>query len=49
MKSSKGRNVYFFIKGFIKLVDGLICILSFGFLWSDFEYRFTKYQMFNKK
>jgi hypothetical protein len=45
IKKSTKPNWYFFKKGFIKLFDGLICILSLGFYWSDYEYQYTKKQL----
>jgi hypothetical protein len=43
---SKKRNVYFLIKGFIKIVDAITPLMSFGFYWTDLEYKFTKWYIF---
>lgn len=43
---SKKRNVYFLIKGFIKIVDAITPIITLGFYWTDLEYKFTKWNIF---
>lgn len=46
IKRTQGRNLYFISKSFLKLTDSILPIISFGFYWTDFEYRFTKWHMF---
>lgn len=46
IKSHKGRRLYFFTKGLIKIVDSLSPILSLGFYWTDLEYKYTKRDLF---
>lgn len=46
-KNSKHPNYYFFIKGFIKIFDAIVPILTLGFYWTDIEYSFTKWYLFN--
>jgi hypothetical protein len=44
------RPSYFFIKGWIKILDGLVSIFTLGFYWSQFEYEFSiKYGMNRNK
>lgn len=45
---SEQRNFYFIIKSFIKIVDSITPLVSFGFFWTDFEYKFTKWFVFKK-
>ncbi len=45
-KHSEKPKKYWIMKGFIKLFDGLIILLSFGYLWSDLEFKFTKWYTF---
>lgn len=40
----KGKNIKTMIEGLLGVVDGLVKLLSFGFLFSDFQYKF----MFNR-
>lgn len=47
-KKTKGRNLYFISKSFLKMSDSIIPLITFGFYWTDFEYRFTKWQMFKE-
>lgn len=42
-KISEKPKTYWIAKGFIKLFDGLVILLTLGFYWSDFEYKFTKW------
>ena len=46
MKKSKGRNLYFISKSILKISDAIVPIITLGFYFTDFEYRFTKWQMF---
>jgi len=46
IKRSKQKNWYFFAKGFIKIIDAIVPILSLGFFWTNLEYSFTKWAMF---
>lgn len=46
MKRSKDRQLYFFIGGLYKIIDGLVRIISLGYYWTDFEYQFIKNSMF---
>lgn len=45
IKKYEKPNLYFIKKGFLKLFDGLICILSLGFYWGCYEYQYTKKQL----
>lgn len=40
------KNKYFFIKGICKIIDGLINVLSFGFLNTDITFSFCKWAAF---
>ena len=40
----KGKNLKTMIEGLLGVLDGLIKVVSLGFLFSDFQYRF----MFNR-
>ena len=42
---SKKSNWYFFIKGFIKIIDSITPIFTLGYFWTDLEYQFTKKQL----
>ncbi len=38
-----GKNYwYFFVKGWLSILDGLVSILTFGRIWSSFEYIYKK-------
>jgi hypothetical protein len=41
MKKTKGRYLYFFIKGWLSVLDGLVQIVTIGRYWTSFEYKYT--------
>jgi len=44
---SKRKDIsYQFIRGFLALIDGIIGIISFGLIWSSFEYEHCKRKLF---
>jgi len=40
---------YYFIKGLLAIIDGLVSVFSFGSIWSSFEYEYTKNNLFKEK
>lgn len=49
IKFSKWRNFYFLLKTFPLILDIFIPVLTLGFFWSDYTYRFVKFHAFRKK
>jgi len=47
IKKSKHANWYFLAKGFIKIIDSIIPIVTLGFYWTDLEYQFSKWYIWN--
>jgi hypothetical protein len=45
--AKRGNNVKFFICGWLKLWDGLIAVLSFGYIICDSEYDFVMSKRFD--
>lgn len=45
IKSHKGKNLYFVTKSFIKVFDAITPLITLGFYWTDFEYRYTRRQL----
>jgi hypothetical protein len=46
MKTTKRRNLYFLGGAFFKIIDAFSRILTLGFYFTDFEYRYVKRKMF---
>ncbi len=46
IKTIGKRNKYFFIKGLIHLIDAVTPIITLGFYWTDFSYKFSKWATF---
>lgn len=43
IKTKGKKNKYFFIKGFICILDSIVPILTAGFYCTDFIYKFSKW------
>lgn len=41
-----GDKYYQFIQGFFAIIDGFVRLLSFGLIWSSFEYEHCKKRLF---
>tara|TARA_R110002020_G_scaffold41813_1_gene122904 strand:+ start:367 stop:534 length:168 start_codon:yes stop_codon:yes gene_type:complete len=38
----RGKNYDCFAQGFLSIIDGIVRILSLGFLYTNFEYQYIK-------
>lgn len=48
-KSSRQRRFKMFIGGFVKICDGITPVLTLGFYWTDFAYRYNKAMFLTKQ
>lgn len=48
-QTNRQTTLYYIIRGFIKIFDGLIWLLTFGKYYSHFDYDFTMFHLNNKK